>query len=725
MSIACAPEDRQLTVLEAAAPVDYTGRFPSTDQRFTRGVQHHGPQSREVPQPDTDQSQDSYSGQGAEEGGGTSQMSWQSQSSDGQGQGETSSGDRASTRMAGLKAQIAREGQLRELLMLGPAAKAFSDSNSIAGPRPKTSVQSPADLGPGSQYSVGSQPPPPAPATPGVLPQGAIKHVVAADGTIRPKKVRHKKRVNGKKICLVCGDKALAHNFDVITCESCKAFFRRNAQKSQSLQRCMFQNNCAIDKNTRRFCPSCRLKKCFDIGMRADLILDEEERRLRQEKKAQRIKRQVTSSSTTPDEPFDAQVGSSGAYTAQSVEPDSGFSPGSATSALSFSSDSQTPVSGALQSPLPSFHTLREHVTQSAPPSVQTYSQTTSYSLSPAPPLPHTTSESSPFSALLSQLSVSTASPLTSVPTPQPPVTSSGGQVAADVTPVLSPQVTPCASPLDLQHHQMKREATDMESCHYPLPGPAARLFRHVPRDQLPSDPFMYWIVSAEERLVHAHLTTAYQDVLLSLPERGICRNMPIADTYFLNDFLNEIDDAMYKIVQFSKHITDFRLVRKDDQIAMLKASAMQTLGIACCAVYVHERDCWLSLRGDLTLPHLRRLTNDDPYIQTGVEYCRSVKSLAKNDFTIYALIHCIILFDPRDAKILDRQLINQTRDKYVIMLKHYLESQYSYLYADEYFVAIQDRVREMCQLAQSGNAFYKRYSSAFQPLIAEMLSAT
>jgi len=32
-----------------------------------------------------------------------------------------------------------------------------------------------------------------------------------------------------KKICQICGDFSLGHNFGVITCESCKAFFRRNA----------------------------------------------------------------------------------------------------------------------------------------------------------------------------------------------------------------------------------------------------------------------------------------------------------------------------------------------------------------------------------------------------------------------------------------------------------------------------------------------------------------
>lgn len=41
-----------------------------------------------------------------------------------------------------------------------------------------------------------------------------------------------------EKICGVCGDKALGFNFDAISCESCKAFFRRNAPKG--LVRCFF-----------------------------------------------------------------------------------------------------------------------------------------------------------------------------------------------------------------------------------------------------------------------------------------------------------------------------------------------------------------------------------------------------------------------------------------------------------------------------------------------------
>ena len=37
--------------------------------------------------------------------------------------------------------------------------------------------------------------------------------------------------------------------------------------------KCIFTGDCRIDMNTRRFCPHCRLKKCFAVGMKKDLIL--------------------------------------------------------------------------------------------------------------------------------------------------------------------------------------------------------------------------------------------------------------------------------------------------------------------------------------------------------------------------------------------------------------------------------------------------------------------
>lgn len=82
------------------------------------------------------------------------------------------------------------------------------------------------------------------------------------------------------KLCGVCGDKALGYNFNAVTCESCKAFFRRNALIQKEF-RCPFNGHCEITTITRRFCQRCRLDKCTAIGMCKDLIMSEQDKVLK------------------------------------------------------------------------------------------------------------------------------------------------------------------------------------------------------------------------------------------------------------------------------------------------------------------------------------------------------------------------------------------------------------------------------------------------------------
>ena len=53
------------------------------------------------------------------------------------------------------------------------------------------------------------------------------------DGKKREQKRRPKPKDGTQLVCVICGDRALGYNFDAITCESCKAFFRRNALKTK------------------------------------------------------------------------------------------------------------------------------------------------------------------------------------------------------------------------------------------------------------------------------------------------------------------------------------------------------------------------------------------------------------------------------------------------------------------------------------------------------------
>lgn len=94
----------------------------------------------------------------------------------------------------------------------------------------------------------------------------------------------------------VCSDRALGHNFNAITCESCKAFFRRNAMSNKKFS-CPFSNACEITTITRRFCQKCRLERCFKVGMKKEYIMSEEDKELKRLKIEQnRNKRKLKAS---------------------------------------------------------------------------------------------------------------------------------------------------------------------------------------------------------------------------------------------------------------------------------------------------------------------------------------------------------------------------------------------------------------------------------------------
>lgn len=109
-------------------------------------------------------------------------------------------------------------------------------------------------------------------------------HVSRASAASAGASTSASKRSKDISPCYVCGAKAHGYNFDQITCESCKAFFRRNALKSMDKFRCRNNNNCVITSATRKRCKRCRLTKCFKVGMRKEWILTEEEKRLKRRK---------------------------------------------------------------------------------------------------------------------------------------------------------------------------------------------------------------------------------------------------------------------------------------------------------------------------------------------------------------------------------------------------------------------------------------------------------
>lgn len=71
--------------------------------------------------------------------------------------------------------------------------------------------------------------------------------------------------------CPVCGDRVSGYHYGLLTCESCKGFFKRTVQ-NKKVYTCVAERSCHIDKSQRKRCPFCRFQKCLDVGMKLEAV---------------------------------------------------------------------------------------------------------------------------------------------------------------------------------------------------------------------------------------------------------------------------------------------------------------------------------------------------------------------------------------------------------------------------------------------------------------------
>ncbi|CAL2048136.1 unnamed protein product [Caenorhabditis brenneri] len=72
-----------------------------------------------------------------------------------------------------------------------------------------------------------------------------------------------------RKICKVCGRRAIGERYGVLSCIGCRSFFSRN-KENPSIGQCKWDGNCPDYKWVR--CNPCRFRKCIEAGMRVQRL---------------------------------------------------------------------------------------------------------------------------------------------------------------------------------------------------------------------------------------------------------------------------------------------------------------------------------------------------------------------------------------------------------------------------------------------------------------------
>lgn len=255
-----------------------------------------------------------------------------------------------------------------------------------------------------------------------------------------------------------------------------------------------------------------------------------------------------------------------------------------------------------------------------------------------------------------------------------------------------------------------------------PLPASEQEIdesFQHIPHEELSSDPHKYWRLSDEERALLTDITVAYQQTVLKLPEHMDCTRCVNVES-----ILYRCQRFATDIVNFVKRVPDFRVLRMQDQVAVLKGASWRTFLVKSSANFVVERNAWIKDNGYLSVEQFMEASPDHrEKILLLAKYSAALKHIIRNDPTTFAVLQVLVLFDPRDPNLGNRQLVSENADKYALLLKHLLQSQWSYDYAGYYLNAVRVKVQEMAWVADSIQVMFMDWVHLLEPLMREVLN--
>ena len=190
-----------------------------------------------------------------------------------------------------------------------------------------------------------------------------------------------------------------------------------------------------------------------------------------------------------------------------------------------------------------------------------------------------------------------------------------------------------------------------------------------------------------------------------------------------LNQLVNQSSITVLRLIKFAKRLEAFSALSQHCQIGILKGVWLNHLLLRSVSLYDTERDVWVTPRGDIPTEILKNATGYVQLHDDHVKYCKSFKAIIGEDLTIVILLLLTLLFSPDGPHVIEHQLVSDTQDKYLTLLKHYLEAKYSFSNANTMFTQLMAKLQELRQLAEvHGKYLLDLNPNDIEPIMLEIL---
>ncbi|VEN46287.1 unnamed protein product [Callosobruchus maculatus] len=515
------------------------------------------------------------------------------------------------------------------------------------------------------------------------------------------------------KLCLVCGDKALGYNFNAITCESCKAFFRRNALV-EKVYKCPFNNNCDITTVTRRFCQKCRLDKCFTIGMCKDLIMSE------QDKVAKRQKIEENRVRKKNHREFKAGFKK---VKREQMEPDSQeseisnhFYSSNDSSDTHISDQGYTPNNNELLNTI--YSNSRDHISSEKAVSSSDDVSMLRNILNPAhlnqrdthkdtSCLNNSLGNNNDISCNNNTVNVGNAG---AVENSRFTIDSITKDVVKDVQRVQSLEPSPIESILCeaiklefeafssiTQYNSTSRELNDAER---------AKLNELIVANKA-------LLVPIDDELDSLRQTKVLQEKSQQKAEQSTS----------IVDLINLTALAIRRLIKMVKKINAFKNMCQEDQVALLKGGCTEIMLLRSAMNYDPQKRIW-------EIPHTQELNVNVDILKLAKgniyqEHEKFIKTFDPkwiSDENIILILSAVVLFTPDRPRVVHKDVVKLEQNSYYYLLRRYLESVYPGCEAKSTFLKLIQKITELHKVNEEViNVYLDVNPSHVEPLLIEI----
>ncbi len=189
------------------------------------------------------------------------------------------------------------------------------------------------------------------------------------------------------------------------------------------------------------------------------------------------------------------------------------------------------------------------------------------------------------------------------------------------------------------------------------------------------------------------------------------------------NQLVNQSSITVLRLIKFAKRLEEFVRLTQECQIGILKGTWIHILLVRSVSLYDSDRDVWVTPRGDIPTEILKNATGFVQLHDDHVSYCKSIKMIIRDDLMIVVILLVIVLFSPEGPYVINREVVSNIQDKYLVLLKHYLESKYTYIRAAEMYPQLMSKLKELKELAEiHGKYLLDVNPSEIEPIMLEIL---